>query len=100
MNAIETPVDEEQAWHDFLREEGYRHVRELAGKTCAILPFAYTTGLMVGLEPIGYERRYCYEHASDAAVALALWDGQGHPSGPWIKCKGAGVDLLNPSLRA
>ena len=34
------------------------------------------------------------------AVALALWDGQGHPSGPWIKCKGAGVDLLNPSLRA
>ena len=35
-----------------------------------------------------------------ALRALRDWAGQGHPSGPWIKCKGAGVDLLNPALTA
>ena len=31
-------------------------------------------------------------------AALAAWDGEEHPGGPWIKCKGAGIDLLNPSF--
>ena len=38
--------------------------------------------------------------AKDALRALLDWDGLGHPAGPWIKCKGAGIDLLNPALTA
>jgi hypothetical protein len=29
---------------------------------------------------------------------LNIWDGADHPSGPWIKLKGLGIDLLNPLL--
>ncbi|MDQ7958953.1 MAG: hypothetical protein RET84_23760 [Pseudomonadota bacterium] len=69
------------------------------GQICALKDFVFTTGLMVGLDPIGYRLRYCYEHAREAREALAAWDGEGHPGGPWIKCKGAGIELLNPALR-
>jgi hypothetical protein len=61
--------------------------------------FDYTTAVVVGLDPTGYRLRYCYEHRSDAQAAIKAWDGLGHPPGPWIKCKGGGVDLLNPNLR-
>jgi hypothetical protein len=52
---------------------------------------------VVNIDPIGHER-YCYEHASQAAAALDAWDGGGRPSGPWIKCKGANVEVLNPEF--
>ncbi|MBB3180956.1 hypothetical protein FHW64_005395 [Variovorax sp. Sphag1AA] len=70
----------------------------MAGEVCAIKKFNFTTAVVVGLHAQGYERRYCYEHAADARAALAAWDGRGHPGGPWIKCKGAGIDLLNPAF--
>ncbi|MCY1224458.1 hypothetical protein D9M72_366160 [compost metagenome] len=66
---------------------------------CAVKQFNYTTAVVVGLDDVGYQRRYCYEHRADAQAALAAWDGCEHPSGPWIKCKGAGIDLLNPDFR-
>lgn len=72
--------------------------RTKEGSWCALLRFNFTWGLVVGLNESGYARRYCYEHEVDAAVALKSWDGAGHPKGPWIKCKGAGIDLLNPEL--
>ena len=53
---------------------------------------------MVDIDPIGHERRYCYEHGSEAAAALEAWCGGGNPSGPWIKCKSANGDLLNPEF--
>jgi hypothetical protein len=54
--------------------------------------YNFTTAVVVGLSEVGYERRYCYEHGGDARAALAVWDGAGHPPGPWIKCKGVGID--------
>jgi hypothetical protein len=84
----------------FLASQGYTDVREAGPSICALQRFNFTTGLVVGLGAEGYERRYCYEHEADARDALLAWDGSGHPSGPWIKCKGAGMDLLNPELRA
>lgn len=78
---------------------GYRELREINGVLCGLCRFAFTTGLVVGLDDVGYERRYCYEHAADAALALQEWSGEGHPSGPWIKLKGRCVDILNPELR-
>ena len=58
----------------------------------------FTWGLLVNLQPFGYDVRYCYENEADARAALASWDGAKHPAGPWIKCKGAGVDFLNPEF--
>lgn len=83
---------------------GYTHLRVINGRMCGLFSFMYTTGLVVGLDECGYERRYCYERREDAIDALVAWNGQGHPSGPWIKCKGrlngVGVDMLNPALTA
>ena len=89
----------QQPWLDALHAQGYSDVCVRADVLCAISRFNFTTALVVGLEPVGYERRYCFEHDQDARHALAAWDGQGHPEGPWIKCKGPGIDLLNPALR-
>lgn len=61
-------------------------------------PAPQLQAIVVGPDPMGYSRRYCYEHATEAKAALAAWNGRDHPGGPWIKCKGAGLDLLNPAL--
>lgn len=65
---------------------------------CAVKRYNFTYGLVVDLQPLGHGRRDCYEHLSEALSALADWDGRNHPSGPWIKCKGASIDLLNPDF--
>jgi hypothetical protein len=82
-----------------LEAQGYAYLRELGDAgICGIKRFNYTWGLVVGIDPIGHGRRYCYEVEKQALDALAEWSGDGHPSGPWIKCKGAGIELLNPAF--
>ena len=82
-----------------MRANGYLDSRKLPeANWCALLQFAFTWAVVVDLKVSGYGRRYCYEHYEDASRALEEWDGIGHPSGPWVKCKGAGIDLLNPNL--
>jgi hypothetical protein len=82
-----------------LQDMGYTDLCTLRGGVlCGLYPFMFTTGLVVGLTEQGYERRYCYEYAVDARAALQAWNGSGHPGGPWIKCKGPGIDLLNPEF--
>ena len=82
----------------FLLKQGYTDLREVNGVLCGIQRLAFTYGLIVGLDWDGYSHRYCYEHKADALAALNSWNGQGHPSGPWIKLKGIGVDMLNPDI--
>jgi hypothetical protein len=89
-----------QRLQDILAENGYRHVLEIGDVVCAVTKFAFTSGVCVDLDEEGYDRRYCFEHERDAIFALASWDGTGHISGPWIKCKGRNIDLLNPALGA
>lgn len=81
-----------------LLASGCTDLRVLDGALCAVHRFNFTTAALVGLHPVGDERRYCYEHAADARAALAAWDGREHPPGPWIQCKGTGIDLLNPAF--
>ena len=88
----------QQPWLEGLCAQGYTDVCVRDGILCAIKGFNFTTAIVVRLGPIDYERRYCFEHAEDARQALATWDGRHHPGGPWIKCKGAGIELLNPAL--
>lgn len=82
-----------------LQTQGFSDIVMKRGETCAVKNFAFTTGLVVGVDLIGYRLRYCYEHAHEARDALKTWSGEGHPGGSWIKCKGAGIELLNPALR-
>lgn len=84
---------------EVLGASGYTDICVLQGQVCAVKQFNFTTAVVVGLSDVGYQRRYCYEHQADAQAALAAWDGCEHPLGPWIKCKGAGIDLLNPNFR-
>lgn len=99
-----TPVPVDESGIDtveaYLRthEPSYTDLRRIRGVLCGLNMLNFTTGLVVGLHTDHYERRYCYEHQQDARQALQAWDGRGHPGGPWIKCKGAGIDLLNPAL--
>lgn len=86
------------ALQTILAREGYTDLYVVDGANCGLLKFVFTTGLVVGLTEDSYQRRYCYEHAQDAKDALAAWDGREHPTGPWIKCKGLGIDLLNPNF--
>ena len=81
-----------------LEIEGFTHIRVIDGKICGIKRFLFTTGLVVGLNEIGYDGRYCYEHRSDAVDALREWDGNGDPSGDWIKYKGIGGERSNNNL--
>lgn len=97
-----TPLIEPDTLSDTLLElltaHGYTDLRILCKQVCGVGQFNFTTALLVGLDETGYERRYCYEHRADAQNALLAWNGDGHPPGPWIKYKGAGIDLLNPEF--
>lgn len=75
----------------------YANVRELeTGELAGLSLMIVTVGLVVGLEESGYRGRYCYERYEDAKAALEAWDGEGDPSGPWIKYKGRGGERLGP----
>lgn len=77
--------------------QGYTHVRQLpTGEWIGVFPFIYTTGLVVGLNSIGYRTRFCYEHLDDAIAASVIYDGTGDPSGPWIKEKGERGERMGP----
>ena len=81
-----------------LRAEGYYNIKAVPGNgVCALFKFAFTTGLVIGIDDIGYHGRYCYSNRQDAIDALNSWDGQGDPSGNWIKYKGEGGERSNPN---
>jgi hypothetical protein len=88
--------------HEFLQAlqaQGYEAMRVCgASGLCAIKQFNFTWGVVVGMDPLSHDRRYCYERRDEAVEALAAWDGTDHLAGPWIKCKGSTIDLLNPAL--
>ena len=76
---------------------GYSEPRLMPnGCRCALAKMMFTTALIVGITPLGYGFRYCYEHYHDASDALKAWDGTGDPPGLWIKKKGLGEDKLGP----
>lgn len=70
---------------DQIAEQGYKYPRLLpTGEWIALFRFAFTWGVVVGIDEFGYKRRFCYESANDALKAVALWDGSGDPPGRWI----------------
>lgn len=68
---------------------------------CGLRRMAFTVGLFCGIDTEGnYKFRYCYATWRDAAQDLAVWNGEDHPPGNWIKRKGAGPDIRNPNLES
>lgn len=83
-------TEEEQKYYAGL---GYRDIRELPnGELAGLLSFAFTIGIVVGIERFGYRIRYCYGQYSEARKSLEAWDGKGDPPGEWIKAKGRDRD--------
>lgn len=83
---------------EFYGSIGYNCLRYIEGKgLCGLSNFMFTIGLVYGIDKVGYVGRYCYPHEflKEALVALADWDGNEDPTGPWIKHKGNGIDKLN-----
>ena len=83
-----------------LLKEGYFNIKRYDDiGVCAILKFAFTTGLVVGIDEIGYSGLYCYEHNFDAVKAINRWDGKNDPPGNWIKYKGELGEKRNPNYK-
>lgn len=81
-----------------LKSEGYYEATEIPGRgICAVRPFMYTYGLCCGIDESGYTGRYCYHTAIEALLALKAWNGEGDPSGNWIKYKGRPYERSNPN---
>ncbi len=81
-----------------LEAEGYACLRLMPDDHVAgIKPFMFTFGICTKLDWTGYDQRWCYESALNAALALARWSGIGDPPGPWLKHKGS-ADRANPKL--
>lgn len=81
--------------------EGYTHLRFISKRgLCGLKRFAFTTGLVIGLEETGYFGRYCFHNQYDAEKCLNEWNGEGDPSGDWIKYKGTGGERSNPMSSA
>ncbi len=46
---------------NILKNEGYYEIKEIGDKgVCGLFRFMFTTGLVIGIDEIGYEGRYCY----------------------------------------
>lgn len=93
------------ALRKYLEENGYYDLRLIQGQICGLQRYAFTVGIVVNINDISYERRYCYPDGVGANEAYAAYtDVAIHPTGPWIKLKGdyqgKPVDLLNPDFTA
>ncbi len=71
-----------------LLKKGYFGIQKLPCGTTALRNYLDTTDIVVGIRGNSYLRRYSYDSESLARRALEKWDGNGDPSGPWLKCKG------------
>ena len=70
-------MDEEEKLILHLRvKEGFAFLREVPDHgLCGIQKTLYSTAIFCDLSYDGYGERYCYEHAHEAVMALAKWDG-------------------------
>lgn len=91
---------EDEKLIQFLKSEGYYEIRNIDGQgLCGLRKFAFTTGLIIGIEQLTYLGRYCFPSERDALNALNDWNGMGDPSGNWIKYKGFGGDRENQACK-
>lgn len=94
-------------FEEFLKKDGYSGIKEITHNgqklVCGLQRFAFTYGLVIGLNEIGYDYRYCFPNVVDAILVLAeLTELPNDPvdlKGNWIKCKGLGYECPNPNYK-
>ena len=59
----------------FYTDMGYGSPIKMDGEIVALGPFIFTTGIMVGMDEVGYKHRFCYHTQDDAMLALLAWIG-------------------------
>ncbi len=86
------------------KEAGFTAIRELdngikLGLMEMTFTFAICYDVKLGLLDKPYKYRYCYDKSNAEACfhEFAFWNGEGDPSGNWIKKKGVGYDETNPN---
>ena len=80
----------------YLATQGYVALRIMPdGHLAGVSRFLFTYGLCTKVDWEGYGARWCFKDPMDAVRALAEWDGQGDPPGPWIKQK-CPIERSNP----
>jgi hypothetical protein len=85
---------------EYLEQQEYIAVRQCEnGVWIGVSVQIYTFGLCVGLGEFEYKNRYCYEHLGECLKACRLYEGEGDPSGPWIKRKGEDGEKLGPGAK-
>ena len=76
---------------DTLKSYGYYSIHKVEtgpykDQYIALNRFMYTVGLLVGINDIGYVKRFCYEHNIDAMAGIQEILSGKEPTG-WIKVK-------------
>lgn len=72
------------SWDDIPAEDvaSYVHRRILPdGRLCAVRRLMFHWTMLVDIDPVGYNDRYCYQTMDGAITALDNWDGTGDPEG-------------------
>jgi len=93
---MEEFTDTELIMIESLKKEGYYGFRKVPNfGICGLRKFIFTTGIIIGLNPIDYYGRYCYSSEQEASERLKNWNGIGDPKGNWLKYKGVGGEREN-----
>lgn len=79
-----------------LERNGYYMIRQLPCGVTALRDYVHTTDIVVGIQGAAYRRRYSFDSPETAKRALSTWNGEGDPSGPWLKCKGPDELRIGP----
>jgi hypothetical protein len=91
---------EELVLIEYLKTQGYYQFKKVPKKgICGLQNFVFTTGIIIGLTPVGYYGRYCYSNRHEASDELTNWDGEGDPKGNWLKYKGEGGERENEGCK-
>lgn len=83
-------------------KDGYKHVKliKMGDEVvlCGLERMAFTTGLIMGISPIGYAGRWCFDSHAEALRVLTLLEEIPENliiPGNWVKYKGYPREIVN-----
>lgn len=76
----QTELIKNESFINFLKKEGYYNIKHVPGwGICAISRFAFTFGVVHGIDIMGRKGRFCFESMADALAFYDTWDGSETP---------------------
>lgn len=85
----------------YLETQGYFDLKEVDGKIIGLLKLMYTIAIVVDIDEIGYDYRYCYPYrnAFHCIAAYKFFKLDEEPFGNWAVRKGRDGDYRNPNFK-